>query len=104
MRPVFEQPAVLEDLRRFTAAIEPSVTLDAAERLPGFTGPVLIAWAPDDRLFPLEPARRLAAAQPDARLETIAGSRTFSMLDQPDRLAELIAGVAQRSAAGQAMR
>jgi hypothetical protein len=56
------------------------------------------------RLFKLEHARRLAAAQPDARVETIADSRAFSMLDQPGRLSELIVGVAQRSAAGQAIR
>ena len=31
---------------------------------------------------------------PNARLEVISGARTFSMVDQPDRLAELIAGFA----------
>ena len=52
-----------------------------------------------------ELARRMAAAVPGARLETIADSRAFSMIDQPDRLAALIEEVAaQRSAAGQAMR
>ncbi|NUT55288.1 MAG: hypothetical protein HOQ03_04810 [Thermoleophilia bacterium] len=68
---------------------------------------LLFAWAPDDKLFPLEHAQRLAAAQPDARVETIAGSRAFSMIDQPDVLARLIGELAearQRSAAGQAMR
>jgi pimeloyl-ACP methyl ester carboxylesterase len=95
---------VLDDLRRFTVALDKAVTLDAAERLPGFEKPVLFAWAPDDKLFPLEHARRLAAAQPDARVETIADSRAFSMIDQPDRLAGLIAEVAQRSAAGHAIR
>ena len=104
VRPVFEQPAVLEDLRRFTVAIEPEVTLDAARRLPDFGKPVLLAWAPDDKLFPLELAQRLAAAVPGARLETIERSRAFSMIDQPDRLAQLVAEAAQRSAAGHAMR
>jgi len=105
VRPVFSDPAVLDDLRRFTAAIDPEITLDAAARLPGFEKPVLFAWALDDRLFELEHARRLAAAQPDARVETIEGSRAFSMLDQPERLAGLIEEVAaQRSAAGHAIR
>jgi pimeloyl-ACP methyl ester carboxylesterase len=120
VKPVFEQPAVLEDLRRFTLALDNEVTLDAARRLPGFGKPVLLAWAPDDRLFPLELARRLAAAVPGARVETIERSRAFSMIDQPDRLAALIEemtvspsgrrkllpadDVAYRSAAGQAMR
>jgi len=105
VKPVFERPAVLDDLRRFTVALDNEVTLDAARRLPAFGKPVLLAWAPDDKLFPLELARRLAAALPDARLETIAESRAFSMIDQPDRLAGLVEEVAaQRSAAGQAIR
>ena len=104
VKPVFEQPGVLEDLRRFTLALDNEVTLDAARRLPAFGKPVLLAWAPDDKLFPLGLAQRLAAAQPGARLETIERSRAFSMIDQPDRLAGLIEGVAQRSAAGQAIR
>jgi pimeloyl-ACP methyl ester carboxylesterase len=104
VKPVFEQSGVLEDLRRFTVALDNEVTLDAARRLGAFGKPVLLAWAPDDRLFPLEHARRLAAEVPGARLETIANSRAFSMIDQPERLSALIAEVAQRSAAGQAMR
>jgi pimeloyl-ACP methyl ester carboxylesterase len=105
VRPVFENPAVLEDLRRFTVALHNEVTLDAARRLPGFEKPVLMAWAPDDKLFPLELAQRLAAAIPGARVETIERSRAFSMVDQPDRLAALIGEVpAQRSAAGHAIR
>jgi pimeloyl-ACP methyl ester carboxylesterase len=105
VKPVFENPAVLEDLRRFTVALDNEVTLDAARRLPAFGRPVLLAWAPDDKLFPLELARRMAAAVPGGRVETIADSRAFSMIDQPGRLGALIAEVAaQRSAAGQAMR
>lgn len=105
VKPVFEQPAVLDDLRRFTVAIDNEVTLDAARRLPALGKPVLLAWAPDDKLFPLELARRLAAEVSGVRLETIERSRAFSMVDQPDRLAALIEEVAaQRSAAGQAMR
>ena len=105
VEPALKRSGVLDDLRRFTVAIDPSVTRDAAARLPGFARPVLLAWGLDDRFFPLELAQRLAATLPDARLETIADSRAFSMLDQPDRLATLIEQVAaQRSAAGQAMR
>ena len=53
------------------------------------------AWAADDRLFPLADAERLAALLPDARVEVIAGSRAFSMIDQPGRLAELVTAFAQ---------
>jgi pimeloyl-ACP methyl ester carboxylesterase len=90
VKPVLSQPGVLEDLRRFTAALDKEVTLDAAARLGGFDRPALLAWATDDKLFPLEDAHRLAAVLPDARVEPIQDSRTFSMLDQPDRLASLI--------------
>ena len=104
VRPVFDDPAVLEDVRRFTVALDNELTLDAAARLQGFGKPVLLAWGTDDKLFPLALAQRMAAAVPEAHLATIAGSRTFTMIDQPERLATLIAEVAQRSAAGQAMR
>jgi pimeloyl-ACP methyl ester carboxylesterase len=90
VRPPFEQPGVFEDLRRLTVAIDNRVTLDAAARLGGFDKPVLLPWAVDDRLFPLKDAHRLASVLPQARIEAIEGSRAFSMLDQPDRLAELI--------------
>lgn len=94
VKPVFEQPAVLEDLRRFTIALKSEVTLDAAARLAGFERPVLLAWAMDDKLFPFSDAERLAARLPDARIERIQNSRAFSMIDQPARLAELVGAFA----------
>jgi pimeloyl-ACP methyl ester carboxylesterase len=105
VEPVFAQPEVMDELRRFVVAIDKALTLDAAARLPAFDRPVLLAWALDDRFFPVEDAHRLAALLPDARVETITDSRAFSMIDQPERLAGLIAEhAAQRSAAGQAIR
>lgn len=95
VRPALEQPAVLEDLRRFTVAMEPAVTVAAAKRLAGFERPVLLAWAIDDSFFPISDAERLAALLPDARLERIERSRAFSMIDQPDRLAELVGAFAE---------
>ncbi len=91
---VLSKPAVLDDLRRFTLGLDPEVTQDAAKRLPGFDKPVLLAWAPDDKLFPLSDAQKLAELLPDARLETIADSKAFSMIDQPDALAALVADFA----------
>jgi len=99
VRPALQQPAVLEDLRKVTVALDKAETLDAAERLREFRRPVLLAWATDDRFFPLKDARRLAALLPDARVETIPASRAFSMIDQPDRLAELIGDFAAVPAA-----
>jgi pimeloyl-ACP methyl ester carboxylesterase len=81
---------VRHDLRRFTASLTTETTLRAAERLPEFDRPALIAWSADDEFFPLADARRLAATLPNSRLELIEGARSFSMLDAPQRLAELI--------------
>jgi pimeloyl-ACP methyl ester carboxylesterase len=52
---------------------------------------VLLVWAPDDRFFKLSDAERLAREIPDARLETVPDAKTFVALDQPARVAELVA-------------
>jgi pimeloyl-ACP methyl ester carboxylesterase len=70
-------------------------TLAAAARFGEFNKPVLIAWASEDRFFPLADAERLARDFPDARLELIEDSYTFVSLDQPRRTAELIAAFAR---------
>ncbi|MBV9922244.1 MAG: alpha/beta hydrolase [Pseudonocardia sp.] len=97
VKPALADAAVAEDLRVLTASMRQETSLDAAARLGGFTRPTLVAWSADDAFFPVEDGRRLAAILPCAQLHVIDGARTFSMLDQPDRLAELIvetAGVA----------
>src|SRR5205085_12408366 len=78
---------VRRDLRKIFRGIRPRYTLEAAELLPGFRKPPLIAWADQDRFLPYEHAERLAQLLPDARLETATGSRTFIPLDPPDKLA-----------------
>jgi pimeloyl-ACP methyl ester carboxylesterase len=90
LTPALSDRRVRHDLQRLTASLGPETTLRAAERLPEFERPALIAWSADDAFFPLDDARRLAAAIPDSRLEVIEGARTFSMLDRPERLAALI--------------
>jgi pimeloyl-ACP methyl ester carboxylesterase len=102
VEPALSDRRVRRDLRRFTASMEQRTTVEAAERLPQFTKPSLIAWSADDAFFPREDGRRLASILPDARLEVIQESRTFSMIDQPDRLAELIADFAGAGAVGRA--
>jgi pimeloyl-ACP methyl ester carboxylesterase len=81
-----------EDVRRVLPQIEPRYLLEAASSFPGFDKPVLVAWSRDDKFFPLEHAERLAQSFPNARLEWIEDSRTFSPEDQPGRLADLIRG------------
>ncbi len=92
--PALTDSGVRADLRRLTASLNQQTTVQAAERLPRFTRPTLIAWSRDDAFFPLEDGRRLAAAVPNSRLEVIERARTFSMIDQPDELAGLIADFA----------
>jgi pimeloyl-ACP methyl ester carboxylesterase len=90
VEPFFSDAAIRRDTRRMLAGLDPSLLLDTAARLHAFDRPVLLAWAPEDRFFPLEHAHRLAAIFPDARVVEVPGSRTFVSLDQPDRLAALI--------------
>ena len=71
--------------RRFTASMNRRSTVTAAAGLPQFTRPTLIAWSADDAFFPITDGQRLANALPDSRLEVIQRSRTFAMIDQPDR-------------------
>lgn len=99
----FADKGVRRDLRRLTMALgDDDFMNQIAAELAGFTKPALLAWAADDRFFPAEHARRLAAILPDARVELIPGSRTWIMRDQPGRTAELVAALARRVAARQA--
>ena len=90
-------PAVAEDLRVFTSSLKTEVTTEVARRLPEFDKPTLIAWSADDLFFEVEDGEKLARIIPNARLEIIDGARTFSMLDRPDRLADLMSTLAVRT-------
>lgn len=81
---------VRRDLRSFVTKVHRRHTLAAADALPAFAKPVLLAWATDDRVFPLAFGKRLAEVLPNARLVEVADSYTFVPEDQPAVLAELI--------------
>ncbi|OBJ07909.1 alpha/beta fold hydrolase [Mycobacterium sp. 1465703.0] len=89
--------AVAEDLRQLTLSFRTEVTTGVAARLPEFDKPALIAWSADDVFFEVEDGERLAATIPNARLEVIEGARTFSMVDRPARLADLLSTIAVRT-------
>lgn len=91
LEPGLHDPGVKHDLKKVTAGMNKRYTLEAAEKLRGWALPLLLAWAPDDRFFPLKYAQRLAADTPQARIVEIPDSATFVPLDQPQRLAEEIA-------------
>jgi len=96
----FADRGVRRDLRRLTAALGDDEFMNQiAAELAAFTKPALLAWAADDKFFPAEHARQLAAILPNARVELIPDSRTWVMLDQPERTAHLIAELARRAAA-----
>ena len=71
--------------------IDKRYTLEAAEKLRSFDKPVLLAWAAEDRVFPLADAERLASILPNARLKPVENSYSFVPEDQPEELAALIA-------------
>ncbi len=88
------QPAkdagIRRDFQKLIRAVDPKFTLDAAAKLGTFPGPALLVWGDADRFFPIEDARRLAAAFGDAALVTVPGGKTFVPLDHPEAVAEAI--------------
>ena len=94
-RPVLENAAVRRDAVKFLAAIDKRQTIEAAAKLRSFDRPALLVWAPEDRMFKIKFAERLAGDLPNARLERVEDSLTFMPEDQPERLAELIAAFAR---------
>jgi pimeloyl-ACP methyl ester carboxylesterase len=91
MEPGLHDPGVKRDLRKVTVGMNKRYTLEAARKLSESDLPVLFTWAPEDRVFPLKFAQRLASEVPNARIVQIPDSRTFVPLDQPQRLTEEIA-------------
>jgi pimeloyl-ACP methyl ester carboxylesterase len=94
MAPSASDAGVKRDLKKVTAGMNKRYTLEAAERLGSSDLPVLFAWAPEDRLFKLSDAERLASAIPNSRIETIPDAKTFVAFDQPQRVADAIASFA----------
>jgi pimeloyl-ACP methyl ester carboxylesterase len=86
------------DLRRFLRTVNRRYTLEAAMKLGGFDRPVLLAWATEDKLFPIRYAHRLAECFPQARVTPIDDSYTFVPEDQPAVLTRLIAQFCAESA------
>jgi pimeloyl-ACP methyl ester carboxylesterase len=88
--PASRDAGIRADVRSFVTQVHRRYTLAAAEKLRDFDKPVLLAWAAEDKIFPLSLGKRLAAVLPDARFVEVADSRTFVPEDQPGVLAELI--------------
>jgi pimeloyl-ACP methyl ester carboxylesterase len=100
LRPCHTSKAIRRDTAKVVASVDSKYTQAAAEKLPAFDRPVLLAWAPEDRLFPLEHAHRLAELFPDARVEEVPDSYAFVPEDQPERVADLVGSFAGRATEG----
>jgi pimeloyl-ACP methyl ester carboxylesterase len=97
MRPGLSDPAVKHDVKKVTVEMNKRYTLEAAEKLSGSQLPILLTWAPGDKLFPISYAERLAKGAPNARVVEIPDANTFVPLDQPQRLADEIATFVQQN-------
>jgi pimeloyl-ACP methyl ester carboxylesterase len=85
LEPWFTDPGVQRDTVKLLRGISSRHTLDAAERLARFPGPSLVVWAREDRVFPLDHGRRLAALL-HAPLVEVADSYSFVPEDRPEIL------------------
>ena len=93
LEPALSNTEIRRDLRKYAGDTRRGgQQLEAAsERLSGFTKPVLVAWAAEDKVMPIESGRRLAASFPDSRFVEISDSRTLIPIDQPKALADALA-------------
>ena len=88
--PALEDGRVRADVKKMLRIFDRARLNEAADLLQRFEGPALIAWSREDRVFPVSDGERLAKDLANGRLELIDGAWTFSMEDQPKRLAALI--------------
>jgi pimeloyl-ACP methyl ester carboxylesterase len=91
----FGDAGIRHDLGKVTAGMNKRYTLAAAQALRSSQLPILLAWAPGDRFFPMRYAQRLASETGNARIVEIEGAKTFVPLDQPARLATEITQFAE---------
>jgi len=94
MEPGLHDPGVKHDAKKVTVGMNKRYTLEAAEKLRGSELPILLAWAPGDRFFPISYAERLASEAGNAKLVHVPDAGTFVPLDQPQLLADEIAAFA----------
>jgi pimeloyl-ACP methyl ester carboxylesterase len=91
MEPMMRDGDIRRDLKKVTVGMHRRYTLEAAEKLRGSELPILLAWAPGDKYFPISYAERLASEAGNARIVQIPDAKAFVALDQPQRLGEEIA-------------
>ena len=93
LEPAISQSRIRADLRKYAGDTREGrrALANANQHLPGFPKPVLVVWAAEDKVMPIQAGRRLAASFPHSRFVEIPGSRTLIPIDQPQALARSIA-------------
>jgi pimeloyl-ACP methyl ester carboxylesterase len=90
--PCLYDEGVLRDTSKvMSSARSEPVHAAGARLIADFDRPVLFAWSPEDRVFPIANARRYAGQFGDARVEEIPDAYSFTPEDQPQALADAIA-------------
>jgi pimeloyl-ACP methyl ester carboxylesterase len=98
--PCLRDPEILRDTAKAMAgASTAAVQRAGATLIESWQRPALLVWSREDPVFPLEHARRYAAALPAAELVEIEDSYSFTPEDQPAALAAAISSWAARSRA-----
>jgi pimeloyl-ACP methyl ester carboxylesterase len=86
LRPLLNDKAIRDDLRRYNLGVRRTELLEAAAGLRSFDKPALVVWATGDLMMPREHGSRLAGLLPQGRLLEIEDSRTLIAEDQPEKL------------------
>jgi pimeloyl-ACP methyl ester carboxylesterase len=63
---------------------------DATDVVAGFSGPVTVAVGDQDEILPVDEARQIAEAAPNARLEIVEGAGHVVSADAPERFNEIL--------------
>jgi pimeloyl-ACP methyl ester carboxylesterase len=89
--PCLANPEVLRDTAKAMSSADSAPVHAAGARLiERFDRPVLLAWSPEDQVFPIAHAERYAAALPRAEIVPIPDAYSFTPEDQPGALAAAI--------------
>jgi pimeloyl-ACP methyl ester carboxylesterase len=89
--PCLANPDVLRDTAKvMSSAASAPVHAAGAQLIERFDRPVLLAWGPEDQVFPIAHAQRYAAALANAEVVEIPDAYSFTPEDQPGALADAI--------------
>ncbi|MFC9897894.1 alpha/beta fold hydrolase [Nocardia sp. NPDC127579] len=88
--PAVHDRAIRRDLHRFLREVTPEHLARASAHVRRFERPALVVSPDEDKLFPREAARKLAADLPLGEFATIADSYAWVPEDQPAELVRLL--------------